>query len=61
MHKKPFPWYLVRRYVYGLAVAAGAVAVYFKWIEPEAVVVLLPLILALFNARPPATPDEGAS
>ncbi len=52
-------WYLVRRYVYGVAIAVGAILVYHRVIPPEALAVYLPLVLALFNTRPPATPDEA--
>lgn len=53
-------WYLVRRWLYGVAIALGAVLVYYKVIQPEALVVWLPLLLALFNTRPPAVPGEDA-
>ena len=52
-------WYVVRRWVYGVALAAGAALVYHKVIPPEALAVYLPLVLALVNTRPPATPDEA--
>lgn len=55
---KEFPWYLVRRWLYGVAGAVGGVLVYYKIIEPEALLIWLPLVLAMFNTRPPATPDE---
>lgn len=51
-------WYIVRRYVYGVAVAALGILTYHKVIPIEAVPVYLPLVLALLNTRPPATPDE---
>lgn len=51
-------WYLVRRWVYGVALALGGVLVYHKVIPPEALVVYLPLVLALVNTRPAPTPDE---
>jgi hypothetical protein len=56
---KRIQWYIVRRYVYGVAIAAGGILVYHEVIEPEALVVYLPLVLAMFNTKPPATPDEG--
>lgn len=52
------PWYIVRRWVYGVAVAGGGVLVYYRILPPEALVVWLPLVLAIFNTKPPATPDE---
>lgn len=51
-------WYLVRRWLYGVALAVGALLVYYRVIEPAALVVWLPIILALFNTRPPAVPGE---
>jgi hypothetical protein len=57
--RRSIRWYLVRRWTYGVAIAAGGILVYYRVIEPEALVVWLPLVLALFNTRPPATPDES--
>lgn len=51
-------WYLVRRYVYALAIAVGAILVYHGVIPPEALAVYLPLVLAIFNTKAPPTPDE---
>ncbi|WP_417561876.1 hypothetical protein [Microbacterium sp.] len=53
-------WYLVRRWLYGVAAAAFAIAVYYRLIALEATPLWLALILAAFNTRPPATPDETA-
>ncbi|WP_336630764.1 MULTISPECIES: hypothetical protein [unclassified Microbacterium] len=53
-------WYLVRRYLYGVALAVLGILTYHKVIPPEAAPVYLPLVLALFNTRPPAVPDETA-
>ena len=39
----------VRRYVYGVATAAFALAVFYGWIEPEASPLGLALILAALN------------
>lgn len=41
----------VRRYLYGVAIAAVPVLVYFGLLEPEATPIVLPLILAVFNVR----------
>lgn len=51
---KVFPREL-RKYIYAVAVAFVPVAIYFRWIEPEAAPIVLPLILALLNL----TPEEG--
>lgn len=55
------PWRKVRRWVYGVALAAGGVLAYCGLIKPEAVPILLPLVLALFNTSPAPTPDEATS
>lgn len=39
----------VRRWVYGVCIAAVPVAVYFGWLPAEASPVILPLILAVLN------------
>lgn len=52
-------WYLVRRYVYGLALAVLGILTYHKVIPVEAAPVYLPLVLAIFNTNPPPAPDEG--
>lgn len=53
-------WANVRRWAYGVAIAFVPVAVYFKWIEPEAAPIILPLILALIMVKTPdQTPPSG--
>jgi len=54
-------WAAIRMWLYGVAIAAVPVAVYFGWIEPEASPIVLPLILAVLNVKRPQlpTPDEG--
>ena len=42
----------VRKYLYAVFIALVPVAVYFGWIDVEASVVILPLILALLNLTP---------
>ena len=54
-------WYLVRRWAYGVAVAALPVLVYFRVLQPEALPVLAPLLLALFNTRPPAAAADDTA
>ncbi|GAA2951531.1 hypothetical protein [Microbacterium schleiferi] len=56
---KQVPWYLVRRWVYGVLIAAGALATFYGIIPVEAVPLWIALGLALLNTKPPATPDEG--
>lgn len=51
-------WRIIRRWVYGVAIAAVPLAVYAKWIQPEAAPLVLPLILALVMVRPDGTPEE---
>lgn len=41
----------VRTYLYGIAIAAVPVLVYFGLLEPEATPIVLPLILAVLNVR----------
>ena len=52
-------WYLVRRWVYGVLVAGGALAVFYGWIDPAAVPLILAVVLAALNTRPPAVPGES--
>lgn len=42
----------VRKYLYGLAIAFVPVAVYYGWVEVEASILVLPLMVALFNLSP---------
>lgn len=46
----------VRKYVYGVALAFVPVAAYFGWLDAQASVLAIPLLLALLNL----TPEEGA-
>lgn len=41
----------VRRYVYGICIAAVPVLVYFDLLPPEAAPVILPLVLAILNVQ----------
>lgn len=41
----------VRRYIYGVCIAAVPVLVYFKLLPPEAAPVILPLVLAILNVQ----------
>lgn len=56
----------VRKYIYGVCIAAVPVLIYFKLLPAEAAPVLLPLVLAVLNVQedPTATvtvyaPDAG--
>jgi DMSO/TMAO reductase YedYZ heme-binding membrane subunit len=51
-------WRIVRRWVYGVAIAAVPFAVYAGWIDPEASPIVLPLILALVMVKPDGTPED---
>lgn len=39
----------VRRYLYGVSIAFVPLAVYLGWIQPEAVPIVVPLAVAVFN------------
>ncbi len=39
----------VRRWTYGICIAAVPVLVYFDVLEPEALPIIAPLLLAIFN------------
>lgn len=41
----------MRRWLYGVCIAAVPVAVYFGWLPPEAAPVILPLVLAVLNVQ----------
>lgn len=47
----------VRRWIYGVAIAAFALAVFYGWIAPEASPLLAALVLAILNV--PADSQEG--
>ena len=51
-------WREIRKYVYGVAIAAVPFAVHYGWIEPEASVVILPLLMALLNLTPKEVAQE---
>lgn len=57
---KSIDWRLVRRWVYGVLIAFGALAIYQGWLEPEALPLYAGIVLAVFNTRPPKTPDEAS-
>jgi hypothetical protein len=57
---KNIKWYLVRRWLYGVIVAGGALAVAYGLIDAQAVPLIAAVVLALFNTRPPAVPGEPA-
>lgn len=44
-------WNKVRKWAYGVSVAAVPLGVYFGLLEPEATPVILPLLLAFFNVN----------
>ena len=47
-----------RRWVYGVAIAFVPLAVFLGWLKPEAIPVVLPLILAILNVQDEKTPYE---
>lgn len=55
---KNIKWYLVRRWLYWVLVAVGALAIQQGWIDPETVPLILAVALAALNTRPPAVPGE---
>lgn len=52
-------WHLIRRWLYGVLVALGALATFYGILPPEAIPLWLALGLALLNARPAALPGEA--
>ena len=42
----------LRKYLYGLAIALVPIAVHYGWIDVEASVIIIPLIVAIFNLTP---------
>lgn len=51
-------WRIARRWIYGVALAAVPVAVYYKLIEPGAAALFTPLIMAFFMVKKDGTPEE---
>jgi hypothetical protein len=52
---------VVRRYIYGVCIAAVPVLIYFKLMPAEAAPVILPLLLAILNIQdnsPPGSQDD---
>lgn len=47
----------VRKWIYGIAIAFVPLAAYLGWIEPEAIPLVLPLILAVLNVNPDGDVD----
>lgn len=48
----------VRRWLYGVCIAAVPVLVYFKLLPPEAAPVILPLVLAVLNVQDEPTEEK---
>lgn len=48
----------VRRWLYGVTIAALPVAVLLGWLDPEALPVLVPLVVAVLNVTPEEAGDE---
>lgn len=48
----------LRRWLYGIAIAFVPLAAWLGWISPEAVPLVLPLIIAVLNVQ--ETPDDPA-
>lgn len=42
----------LRKYLYGVAIAFIPIAVYYGWVDVEASVLIVPLLVALFNLTP---------
>lgn len=57
---KNIKWYLVRRWLYGVLAAGGALAIQQGWIDAETVPLILAVVLAAFNTRPPVVPGDPA-
>lgn len=49
----------VRRYIYGVCIAAVPVLIYFDLIPKESAPVLLPLVLAILNVQDDGTANDG--
>jgi len=49
----------LRRYIYGVCIAAVPVLVYLGLLPAEAAPVILPLVLALLNVQDDGTPSDG--
>ena len=54
-------WYRVRRWAYWVTAAALAVLVFYRVIDPAALPVILPLVLAALNTNPPPLPGEDTT
>lgn len=48
-------WREVRKYLYGVAIAALPIAILLGWFTPETAVLLVPLIVAILNLKPEDT------
>lgn len=52
-------WRQLRRWGYGVAAAFVPLAAFKGWIQPEAVPLVVPLLVALFNVKEPDSGAEG--
>ncbi|MDR7189792.1 hypothetical protein J2Y46_002618 [Microbacterium sp. BE35] len=55
---KNIKWYLVRRWVYWVLSAVGALAIQQGWIDPATVPLILAVVLAALNTKPPVVPGD---
>lgn len=52
-------WRMIRRWGYGVAVAFVPLAAIWGWISAEALPLVVPLLVALFNVKEPNGGAEG--
>lgn len=52
-------WRALRRWGYGVAVAFVPLAAAWGWLSPEALPLIVPLLVALFNVKAPDSGAEG--
>lgn len=48
-------WRAVRKYMYGVFIAALPIAILLGWFTPETAVLIVPLIVAVLNLKPEDT------
>lgn len=53
---KTVPWYLIRRWAYGVGASAAALLTFYGIIPVEVAPLWLALLLAMLNTKPPAVP-----
>ena len=56
---RELPWRHIRRWLYAVLLAIGALALFYGWLQPQALPLWAGVALALLNTNPPPLPTEA--